>query len=46
MQVLVGMLVDDVLGVHLYSLAVSQQAGPHGGPVGVEDFLLGHVGAA
>lgn len=45
-NILIGLLVDDIFRVHLHSLAVSEQAGPHGGPVGVEDFLLGHVGAA
>lgn len=44
--VLVGMLVDDVFGVNLHGLAVSEEAGPHRGPVGVEYFLLGHIGTA
>lgn len=36
--------VDEVLGVVFDGLAVGEQAGPEGGPVGVEDLFLGYVG--
>lgn len=41
--VLVGVEVEDVLGVVLYGFAVSEESGPHCGPAGVENFLLRHV---
>ena len=45
-HVLAGVLVDDVFGVDFHCLAVGEEAGPEGGPVGVEDLFLGHVCAA
>ena len=44
-HVLVGVSVDDVLGVVFDCFAVCEQARPHGGPTGVEDLLLRDVGA-
>ena len=43
-HVLAGMLVNDVLGVHLHCLAVSEETWPKSRPVGVKDLLLGNVG--
>jgi len=36
-------LIDDVLWVVLNCFAVGEQAGPHGGPAGMEDLSLGHI---
>jgi hypothetical protein len=43
-EVLRGVQVDQVFGVVLEGLAVGEQAGPEGGPAGVEDLFLGYVG--
>lgn len=44
-HILLRILVDDVLGVNLDSLAISEQPWPESGPVGMENLLLRHVGA-
>lgn len=45
-HVLTRVLIDNVLGIDLHSLAVSEQAGPEGGPVRMEDLLLRYVRTA
>lgn len=42
-HVLAGMLVNDVLGVHLHGLAVSEKTRPQGRPVWVEHLLLRNI---
>jgi hypothetical protein len=44
-HILLRILVDDVLGVNFDSLSISEQPRPEGGPVGMENLLLRHVGA-
>lgn len=44
-HVFVGIEVDDVLRVVLHGFAVGEKTRPHGGPAGVEDLLLGYIGA-
>ncbi len=42
-HVLAGVLVNDVLGVHLHGLAVSEKTRPKSRPVRVEDLLLRNI---
>lgn len=44
-HVVIGVAVLNRVGVKLHGFAVGFESGPDGRPVGVEDFLMGHVGA-
>ena len=41
--VVIGGLIHQVLWAVLDGLAIGEQPGPHGGPCGMNNFLVGHI---